>query len=95
VPTYFIAQIEIHNWDEYQKYLAGTDGPLAQFGAEVLVVDDDPIILEGEWPCTRTVVIRFPDAEAAQGWYNSPEYREIVQYRHRAAQANAVFVQGR
>lgn len=95
MPTYFIAQIEIHDWDEYQKYLAGTDGPLSLFGAEVLVVDDGPILLEGEWPCTRTVVIRFPDAETAQGWYNSPEYRAIVQHRHQAAQANAVFVKGR
>ena len=95
MPTYFIAQINIHDWDAYQQYLAGTDGPLARFRAEVLVVDDQPTLLEGTWDYTRTVVIRFPDAEAAQGWYNSPEYREIFQHRQRAAHTNAIFVQGK
>lgn len=92
--TYFIAQINIHDREEYQKYLAGTDDPLKQFNAEVLAVDDHPTLLEGEWNFTRTVVIRFPDGEAAQGWYRSTEYQEVVQHRHRAAQANAVFVEG-
>jgi uncharacterized protein (DUF1330 family) len=94
MPAYFIAQIEIHDWAEYKKYLDGTDRPLARFNAEVLVVDDHPLILEGEWPFTRTVVIRFPDVKTAEGWYNSPEYQEIVKHRHRAAQVNAVFVRG-
>jgi len=92
--TYFIAQITIHDWEEYQKYLAGTDGPLERFDAEVLVVDDQATLLEGNWDCTRTVVLRFPDAESAQGWYNSSTYREILQHRHQAAQTNAVFVEG-
>ena len=92
--TYFFAQTNIVDWGEYQKYLFGTDGPLEEFGAEVLVVDDQAILLEGNWDCTRTVVIRFPDVEAAQGWYSSSSYREIVQHRHRAAQTSAVFVDG-
>jgi uncharacterized protein (DUF1330 family) len=92
--TYFIAQINIHDWEEYRKYLAGTEGPLKQFNAEVLVVDDQPTLLEGDWNCTRTVVIRFPNAKVAQDWYRSPEYQEIVQHRHRAAQTNAVFTNG-
>lgn len=94
MPTYFIAQINIHDWDEYQKYLAGTDGPLEQFNAHVLVVDDQPTLLEGDWDYTRTVVICFPNAEAARGWYNSPAYQEIVHHRRCSAQTNAVFVQG-
>jgi len=95
MPAYYIAQIQIHDWDEYRQYLAGTDGPLAQFEAEVLVVDDQPALLEGEWDYTRTVVIRFPDVETARNWYNSPQYREIVRRRHNAARTNAVIVQGR
>jgi uncharacterized protein (DUF1330 family) len=34
-------------------------------------------VIEGE-PRPVTIVLRFPDKQAAQAWYNDPEYQEII-----------------
>ena len=60
-----------------------------------MAVDESPEVLEGHWPCSRTVLIRFPNADEAKRWYNSPDYRELVKHRHRASDANIVLVEGR
>ena len=92
---YFIAQITIHDRERYQRYLDGADAVLARHAGEVVVVDDSPAVLEGKWPGTRTVVLRFRDEADARRWYESPEYQDLVQHRHQASEANIVLVQGR
>lgn len=93
--TYFIAQIRIHDREKYKQYEDGFDAIFAQHQGEVVVVDDSPTILEGMWPYTRTVVIRFRNNEEARRWYDSAEYQELMQHRHLASEANIVLVQGR
>ena len=93
--SYFIAQIEIHDSQEYEKYLEGYDEVFARYKGKVLVVDDSPTIVEGEWPYTRTVVIRFPDEAEFRRWYESPEYQELAQHRWQASRADIVLVKGR
>lgn len=92
---YFLARLTIHDPAGYARYLEGTDEPLARFGARVLAVDESPQVLEGGWPCSRTVLIEFPDEAAARAWYDSLEYQAIAQYRHRSATGDAVFLRGR
>ncbi len=93
--TYFIAQIKIHDHEKYQRYLDGADAVLARHSGDVVVVDDSPTILEGKWPYTRTVVIRFRNEDDAKRWYESGEYQDLVRYRHQASEANIILVQGR
>ena len=95
VSSYFIAQIDIHDSGEYDRYLAGYDEVFARYRGEVLAVDDDVTLLEGEWPFGRTVVIRFPNDEELLRWYRSAEYQELARHRREAAQANIVLVKGR
>lgn len=92
---YFLARITIHDPATYARYLAGTDEPLARFGARVLAVDEAPQVLEGAWPCSRTVLIEFADETAARAWYDSPDYQAVAGYRHRSATTDAVFLKGR
>ena len=61
----------------------------------VMAVDEAPVILEGKWPYSRTVLIRFPNEEEAKRWYESGEYQELVKHRHQASDANIVLVAGR
>lgn len=89
---YFIAQINIYDREEYQKYLDGYDEVFEKFQGSVEAVDEDPTILEGEWPYARTVVIHFPDEEEAKRWYNSSEYQELVKHRHRSSSANIALI---
>jgi uncharacterized protein (DUF1330 family) len=89
---YFLAQINIHDRDEYQKYLEGYDEIFEKYKGIVVAVDEHPTVLEGSWPFGRTVLIRFPNEEEARRWYDSPEYRELVKHRHRSSEANIVLV---
>jgi uncharacterized protein (DUF1330 family) len=93
--SYLIAQITIHDRDGYQRYLDGFDEIFAKYKGLVVAVDEAPTLLEGKWPCTRTVLMRFPSEEEARRWYDSPEYQELVKHRHRAADANVVLVKRR
>ncbi|UCE25653.1 MAG: DUF1330 domain-containing protein [Candidatus Zixiibacteriota bacterium] len=92
---YFLAQIEISDPAEYQKYLDGFDAVFADYKGRVIAVDDDPVVLEGDWPYQRTVLMCFPDLSEARKWYDSPEYQQLVKNRHRASKANIVLVEGR
>jgi uncharacterized protein (DUF1330 family) len=91
--VYIIAQISIHDREEYGRYEAGFMDVFAQFQGELLVVSENPTIVEGQWPCTRTVLMRFPSAEEASRWYASPQYQAIAQHRFRASTGNAVVVE--
>ena len=67
-----IAQIRIHDRERYEKYAEGFLGVFERYDGELLVVSEDPVVLEGEWPYTRTVVLRFPSADEARRWAESP-----------------------
>jgi uncharacterized protein (DUF1330 family) len=89
---YFIAQIKIHDREEYRKYEEGFDEIFGKYKGMVVLVDEAPVVLEGEWPYTRTVMLRFPSEEEAKRWYESPEYKKLAAHRHRASAANIVLV---
>lgn len=92
---YFVARITINDPEEYQRYLAGFDEVFAPYSGNVVAVDEAPRLLEGEWRHSRLVLIRFADEAEARRWYDSPEYRQLVTHRHRAAEADIVLVTGR
>jgi uncharacterized protein (DUF1330 family) len=90
---FLIAQIAVHDRDEYQKYLDGFDAIFAKYRGAVMAADEAPTVLEGEWPFTRTVLIKFSDAQEARRWYDSPEYQELAKHRHQASKTNLVLVE--
>ena len=91
---YFISRITIHDPQEYSKYLENTEEVFSRFNGKYLVVDDSPLLLEGTWSCTRTVVIEFESKSDFELWYRSPEYQEILKFRLNAAECSTVLVKG-
>ena len=94
MPVYLIAQIEITDRDEYSKYEAGFMDIFSKYKGELVAVDEQTRTLEGEWPYTRTVLLRFPEEAEADRWYGSPEYQALVQHRFAASKGNIVLVKG-
>jgi uncharacterized protein (DUF1330 family) len=88
-----LAQINIHDRARYQQYQDGFREVFAKFNGQLLAVDEKPNVIEGEWHCTRTVVIRFPSADEARCWYQSPAYQAIAAHRFAASAANVVVVE--
>ena len=91
---YLIAQITINDRDTYAGYEAGFLDIFAKYEGQIVSVDESPRVLEGEWDHTRTVVAKFPSADAALAWYESDEYQELAKIRFAASDANIALVQG-
>jgi uncharacterized protein (DUF1330 family) len=95
MPAYAIALEVINDRDEFDRYRALVHGVLEKYEGQIIVSSEDVEVLEGEWPYTKTVVIRFPSMEHAKRWYESPEYRDILPHRLRAAATDLILVDGR
>jgi uncharacterized protein (DUF1330 family) len=67
---------------------------MMQAGGRLLVADDGPDVLEGEWNAVRTVIIEFDSVEAAREWYSSPDYQAAIPLRQAGADTDVVIVAG-
>ena len=91
---YFVAHIKINDEIEYQKYIDRAGRIFKKYNGEYLSVDNEPVILEGKWDYTRTVLIRFNSKSDFGNWYHSDEYQEILKYRLNAANCDTVLIKG-
>ena len=94
MPVYIVASIRITDRAEYDKYQAGFMEIFAKYRGELLGVSDAPQVLEGEWPFTRAVLLRFPDEAEARRWYESPEYQELSRHRWNGSTGTVIGFEG-
>ncbi len=50
--------------------------------------------LEGDWHPRRIVVLQFPSADHARGWYESPDYVKLMEIRRRASTGSLILAEG-
>ena len=91
---YVIFTESIRDRAGYDAYGQKARPTIVQAGGRVIIVHDDPEVLEGQWHGSRTVVLEFDTVEAARNWYRSPEYQAVIGERHASTDANAVIVGG-
>ena len=92
--TYVTAQINIQDREKYALYEKGFMEIFDRYEGKMLAVDEAPEIWEGQWLYSRTVLIEFPSAQAAQAWYNSNEYQQLASHRWAASIANIAMLEG-
>ncbi|MEM7422609.1 MAG: DUF1330 domain-containing protein [Pseudomonadota bacterium] len=81
MPCYSVGHITVTNMEGYKQYAAKVPATIASHGGRYLVRGGETTVVEGEMPHDRHVVVEWPDRATAEGWYNSPEYREILKIR--------------
>jgi uncharacterized protein (DUF1330 family) len=91
---YFVAQIKIHDQDEYNKYLDKFDDIFSKFKGEYLAIDESPSLLEGDWNYTKSVLIKFNSKEEFAAWYYSEDYQKILKHRLHAAECDTILLEG-
>jgi uncharacterized protein (DUF1330 family) len=72
--AYLLAEIDVTNPEGYKGYTATVGESIRKFGGKFLVRGGAVQALEGDWPERRRVIIEFPSLQAAQQWWDSPEY---------------------
>ena len=92
--AYLLAQVEVSNAEQYQKYAAVAPDVVAKYGGRYLARGGRTVTLEGPPAKPRVVVIEFPSLEQAQAFYNSPEYVATRKLREGAAEGQFVVVEG-
>ena len=92
--AYVIYQGEVTDPDRYEEYKPRAAASIAAAGGRYLVRGGEVELLEGEAPAGRTVVLEFPNRQAAVDWYRSAQYTEARGLREGAATARMYVVDG-
>lgn len=80
-----IGHISVRDAEKWAQYRALVPATLAPWGAELLFRGDLTSVLDGRHAHTDTVIIRFPDQAAVDGWYQSAAYQALIPLRQQAA----------
>lgn len=92
--AYVIGHLTVTNPDGYMEYARQVPPTIAAHGGEYLVRGGHATDIEGEIGHARHVVLRFPDRAAAERWYGSKEYQEILAIRHANSHGVMTIVDG-
>jgi uncharacterized protein (DUF1330 family) len=60
----------------------------------LLVADESPQVVEGQWDRDKLVLMSFPDEVAFRQWSESPDYQEISKDRRRGADSVVLLARG-
>jgi uncharacterized protein (DUF1330 family) len=89
--AYIVGSFHVHDPEGFAPYGPASAQSIGPHGGEVVVADVSSEAIEGE-PLPVTVVMRFPDKDAAHAWYNSDEYQAIRPIRQASAHGTLVLV---
>jgi len=92
--AYLIANVDVHDPAAYEAYRSRTGAIVARHGGRFIVRGGKVHVLEGDPIVHRLVIIEFPDLAAAHGFYDSPEYQEIIPLRTQVSNGALLIVEG-
>jgi uncharacterized protein (DUF1330 family) len=92
--AYFVAQIAWKSPEARQAYVEGLNGMVERRGGRFLATSSDFQMAEGKWLPGRFILIEFPTMEALRGWYDSEEYRPLLDLRLKNSGSEAIIVEG-
>ena len=92
---FMLVDVDIHNIDEYKKYLEKVKPMVEKFGGKYLIKGGKIDAKETDlWKPKRIVLVKFPNKSSALKWYNSEEYRALKHLRLNNASSNILFIEG-
>lgn len=92
--VYFVVNARVTNPALLAEYMDEAQPVLSQFRCDVLAVDDDSEVIEGEPTGRRAVILEFPSRQEFSEFYNSPEYEPLIRKRLAATDGFAILVSG-
>ena len=94
-PSYFIAEVEIHDPATFKSYAEQFASTVEAFGGKLLSFGSSIVPVEGiESTTARAAIVVFPSAQSGKDWFASPAYRKIMPIRHQSAKTRAFSVDG-
>ncbi len=92
--AYMVAQVlSVTDPVGFREYGARVTATVERYGGRFLVRRGDIQALEGDWGA-RMVIIEFESVARAREWYESEEYRPLIELRQRTADTMLSIVEG-
>ena len=92
--AYMIVEVETTDEALMAEYRKHTPGLVAKFGGKFIVRGGKTRTLEGGWTPSRVVVLEFPDMATAERFYDSADYKPVLDMRLKAGKSKAIIVDG-
>lgn len=91
--AYLIAHVKVTNPEKMPAYSGAAGATFAPFGGEPVARGKVVEVLAGTHAGNATLIVKFPNAQAAHEWYNSPAYQALIPLRDEALEANFVVIE--
>jgi uncharacterized protein (DUF1330 family) len=94
VTVYAIAQLRFTDRASYDRYQGRFLEVFRRYSGTLLVADEAPQVVEGQWDHDKVVLMSFPDEAAFRQWSESPDYQDISQDRRAGADTVVLLAKG-
>jgi uncharacterized protein (DUF1330 family) len=89
-----IGHISVKDPQKWAEYCARVPGTIAPWNAELVFRGRRVAVLGGTHRHSDTVVLRFPNRAAVDGWFHSAAYQALLPLRHEAADVDLISFEG-
>ena len=90
--AFVVIHATITDPEKFKSYGRDSGPTVEAHGGELVTGGHLKSVLCGEMEHDRCVILRFPDVEAAETWYNSPEYQALIPNRDEAVESTFLIV---
>jgi len=97
MPAYLIAEHTITDAAKFEEYRLRVGPLIAKHGGRYITRPGSHVVLEDDnavWQPQRVVIVEFPDRAALEAWYNSAEYKPLIELRRAAAKDMLIVLDG-
>lgn len=92
--AYVLVDNTVHDTTAYATYIEQIAPTVTQYGGEYLVRGGEVLYRDSDWLPSRLVVIRFPNAAAAQRWIDADELQHLHRMRRDHARSQMILIEG-
>lgn len=92
---FVIAEIlEVSDPVGMKQYAEQARATVEQYGGRYRALRGQMEVLEGDWRPGPLVILEFPSLERAKAWFDSPEYRPLIEKRKAVSRTNFILLGG-
>jgi uncharacterized protein (DUF1330 family) len=92
--AFVVANVRVEDPERYKDYVAGVLATVERYGGRFLVRGGRAERLEGSVEPGRFVILEFPSYERAKEWYESEEYRPLLELRQATSSGDLILADG-
>jgi len=89
-----VFQDRVRDREMYDEYVKHVHPILEKYQGKIIAIDQVATPLEGSLAPKTVIMASFPSAVQVFAWYDSAEYRQIVELRHQSVKTEILLIHG-